>query len=146
MPMPRDLPPADDGDDDDDHQPQQHAATAGAAADSSIVALCENRRFEIGMACFRTSDFSVELSAFCDDQAYSKCLSVLARHEPRSVLVPNGAKESVLERIVLAEYPNAQVSYVPRRTWNETKGASECTRAPGRVGGPVLVGRISVGA
>ena len=130
---------------DADDQPNEARTTAHDDVDS-LVALCENRRFEIGMACFRTSDFSVELSAFCDDQAYSKCLSVLARHEPRSVLVPNGAKESVLERIVLAEYPNAQVSYVPRRTWNETKGASECTRAPGRVGGPVLVGRISVGA
>jgi hypothetical protein len=48
------------------------------------------------MACLRTSDFSVELSAFCDDQAYSKAFSVLARHTPRTLLFPPSAADTVL--------------------------------------------------
>ena len=80
--------------------------------------------FELGIACLRTSDFSVELSAFCDDQAYSKCLSVLTRHEPSQVLFPPGAREGgVLERIVVAEFPHAHLVQVPRSSWNEIKGA-----------------------
>ena len=145
MPMPRDLPPADDGDDDDDHQPQQHAATAGAAADSSIVALCENRRFEIGMACFRTSDFSVELSAFCDDQAYSKCLSVLARHEPRARF-PTARRSRCSSGLC---WPSTRTRRSPICRGGRGTRPRVRANAPapqGGVGGPVLVGRISVGA
>ena len=67
-------------------------ATAPGAADGgggggvdAIVAVVENRRFEVGVACLRTSDFVVQMSQFCDDQAYSKALSVLAAHEPRQL-------------------------------------------------------------
>ena len=76
----------------------------------------------MGIACLRTSDYSVELSAFCDDQSYSKTLSVLTRHEPRTILFPPAMQDTVLAKIAMTEFPQASFSIVPRRAWNEMKG------------------------
>lgn len=53
-------------------------------------------RYEVGMACLRLSDFSVEMSGYCDDQAYSKTLSVLTCHEPHQIIIPPAMHEQVL--------------------------------------------------
>ena len=97
-------------------------ATAPGAADGgggggvdAIVAVVENRRFEVGVACLRTSDFVVQMSQFCDDQAYSKALSVLAAHEPRQLLFLPGAKDEVLERICRNEFGLARFETVGRK-------------------------------
>ena len=88
-------PEFDDEELDSENLPQPEPAHASV---DSIVACVENRHFEIGIACLRMSDHSVELSQFCDDQAYSKALSFLQRHEPRRLLFPPSASESVFER------------------------------------------------
>ena len=88
----------------------------------SIVTIAENRKYEIGIACLRMSDFSVELSSICDDQAYSKCLSVLGRHDPRQLLFPPASADTLLERIAEAEFPLCRIGHVPRKTWNEMNG------------------------
>ena len=64
-------------------------------SEGSIVALCENRSWEIGVACLRCADFSIELSTYCDDHAYSKTLSVLSRHEPRQLFFPPASENTV---------------------------------------------------
>lgn len=90
----------------------------------SIVALCENRKFEVGLACLQLSDFSIELCSLSDDAAYSRTLSVLTQHIPQQILIPPSSSDSVLARIVAAEFPHAAVSQVPRRNWNELRGLS----------------------
>ena len=43
----------------DELEPDEPEAAAGA--DSSIVAVCENHKYEIGVACLNMSDFSIEV-------------------------------------------------------------------------------------
>ena len=113
-------PEFDDEELDSEALPQPEPAHASV---DSIVACVENRHFEIGIACLRMSDHSVELSQFCDDQAYSKALSFLQRHEPRRLLFPPSASESVFEKVVQSEFGlTCRVVHIPRRNWNESKG------------------------
>lgn len=113
--------------DDDEHAADGGRGRAAAARDAaepadSICAMCENRQYEVGLACLRLSNFSVVLTQFCDDQAYSRALSELTQHSPRQILFPPSAAESVLARVVEAEFPSARLSQVARRNWNEAKG------------------------
>ena len=106
-------------------QPFARADERAAAQEpelDSVVALCENRAYEVGLACLRLSDFSIELCSFCDDAAYSRTLSVLASHNPRQILFPPSSAQSVLARVAEAEFPAARCDQVPRRNWNEIKG------------------------
>ena len=106
-------------------QPFARADERAAAQEpelDSVVALCENRAYEVGLACLRLSDFSIELCSFCDDAAYSRTLSVLASHDPRQILFPPSSAQSVLARVAEAEFPAARCDQVPRRNWNEIKG------------------------
>jgi hypothetical protein len=75
--------------------------------------------------CLRT--FSVEMTSFCDDQAYSKTLNVLARHEPSHVLVTPAFEDTVTHKIITTEFPDATICLVARRAWNESKGL-QCLR------------------
>lgn len=121
--------PRTNDDDDDADQLDADAGPAALGADpaaaahlDSVVAICENRTYEIGIACLRLSDLSLELSQFCDDQAYSKTLSVLERHQPRQLLFPPQAEDSLLERVAVDAFPLSTVSHVPRKKWNELRG------------------------
>lgn len=86
----------------------------------SIVAICENRKLEVGMACLRMSDYSVELSQVADDQAYSKAVTMLARHEPRLLLFHT--RGDVLERICKAEFPQTRIDHLARSNWSPERG------------------------
>ena len=46
---------------------------------------------------------------------------MLTRHEPSQILFPPAAQDTVLEKIVDAEFPSAGLVLVPRRAWNEIK-------------------------
>ena len=97
----------------------------------------------MGIACLRTSDYSVELSAFCDDQSYSKTLSVLTRHEPRTILFPPAMQDTVLAKIAMTEFPQASFSIVPRRAWNHATRA--CMRGVhARITGTLTFKKIRV--
>ena len=67
------------------------------------------------------SDFSIELCNFCDDQAYSKALSVLTRHEPRQIFFLPSAVDSVLEKIATSEFPLARISRIPRTSSSQAR-------------------------
>ena len=90
-----------------------HLARAwrGACAVECVVAVVENSNFEVGAACLDTGSMAVRISQFCDDQAYSKALSVLAQHAPRTLLFPDTRerKDALLERIATAECEGARV-------------------------------------
>jgi len=86
----------------------------------SVVALCESRAYEVGLACLWLPDFSIVLYSFCDDEAYSRTLSVLASHNPRQILFPSSSAQSVLNSVAEAAFPAARCDQVPN--WNEVKG------------------------
>ena len=93
----------------------------------SIVVLVENRKLEVGVACLSTSDYMLQVGQFCDDQAYSKTLSMLARHEPRIILFPErqggeAAAGSVLERISKSEFSLARIEHLPRKYYHDVRG------------------------
>jgi DNA mismatch repair ATPase MutS len=118
-----------DFDEDDEQQAMQtNGADEVAAAPNnltegdSIVAVAENRRYEIGMATLRLSTYQVELSSFCDDQAYSKTLSALASVEPARILFPSTAAGTLLPRISEINFELAHVSFPARKSWNASKG------------------------
>jgi DNA mismatch repair protein MSH4 len=104
----------------------------------SIIALAENHHHEIGIACLRMSDFSVELSQFCDDQAYSKTLSMLTRHEPRQFIFPPLSQGCALEKIMKNEFSLARVEHVARKYWNELRGLSHIRHFSPRATLPAL--------
>lgn len=129
--MRRELAVADEDDfepaiDEEAAAPAANAATARQAPGDSICAICENRRLEMGVACLRMSDFSVELSQFCDDQALSKTLSILARHEPRHTFFPPSSQDTLLERVVATEFAMSRIDHVPQRNWSDMRGLSYC--------------------
>ena len=98
------------------------ATSSGWSAGDSIVALAENRRYEIGVATLRLETYQVELSSFCDDQAYSKTLNALASVEPGRILFPSTAAGTLLPRISEINFPLAQISFTARKNWNAAKG------------------------
>ena len=102
----RNAAPFDEVSDDEEPQAQVQRAATGGMADrhDSIVAIAENRSYEIGVASIRLSDYSVLLASYCDDQALSKTLSVLASVEPQQVLIPPVSSGSLLERVVQANF------------------------------------------
>lgn len=119
------------------HHPQQQQQHAGAGPShapapplppqqqqplTSVIAIAENSHYEIGIACMRMVDHSIELSGYCDDQAYSKTLNVLARFEPTILLFTKSSEEAVLPKIVAADFPLAEIKYVVRKMWNENIG------------------------
>ena len=89
----------------------------------AVVALVENSCQEVGLASLSLSDYSVQLSQFCDDQAYSKTTSMLTCYEPRQLLFPPGSQGGVLERICKNEFTLARFELIPRRQWSETRGS-----------------------
>lgn len=88
----------------------------------SIVTICENSKHEVGIVCLRMSDFTVDMSSYCDDQTYSKTLSMLTRHEPRQIIFPPAGKDSLLEKIVKNEFELARIEHVGRKYWCDLRG------------------------
>ena len=82
---------------------------------ASIIAIVENAKFEVGVAVICLADYAVEvraapvwfwatplshtraaalqISQFCDDPAYSKTVSMIARHEPRQLFFTAAMKD-----------------------------------------------------
>lgn len=105
-----------------DHDDAADMLDASPEADGSVCAIAENRAYEVGVACLRLADLTLEVAQWCDDQAYSKTISVLQRHEPRTLLLPPSAADSMLERVAANAFPDATVAHPNRKGWNELRG------------------------
>ncbi|EOD30919.1 hypothetical protein EMIHUDRAFT_462781 [Emiliania huxleyi CCMP1516] len=89
---------------------------------ASIIAIVENAKFEVGVAVICLADYAVEISQFCDDPAYSKTVSMIARHEPRQLFFTAAMKDSVLECIVKNEFSFVRIEHRSRKHWDELRG------------------------
>ena len=114
------LPTDDACADDEEHEPEADAPQQDTTV---IVAVCENRRFEIGIASMDLRTFSIDLAGFADDQAFSKALGVLAVAEPHQLLFPSTAKDSVRRTSERARYTDP-----PRRSAHLSRARTRAAR------------------
>ena len=126
------------------HLPEEDDDQADAASMpiDSIVVMVENRKLEVGAACLSTSDYMLQVGQFCDDQAYSKTLSMLARHEPRIIIFPEQGG-GVLERVCKSEFPLARIEHLPRKYYNDVRGLQHVRHYSPRAELPALETDVS---
>jgi DNA mismatch repair protein MSH4 len=90
-----------------------------------IVSLIDNKAREIGLAAMNLRASSVSMCQFTENSAtaYSNVCNMLHVYSPcAEVILPKTIENSKLALAIKDEFPNIQISFIPRKFFNETKG------------------------
>lgn len=90
-----------------------------------IIAIIDNKAKEIGLAAMNLKSSTVFLSQFVENSSttFNNVCNMLHIYSPCvEVVLPNTQENTTLANIIKHQFPGIQLTFIPRKLFNETKG------------------------